>query len=409
MIARRPVSILLTLGAVLVAAGPAASQETFRLGVLLGLTGPGKPYSDEGLRGIKLAVDEINAAGGLLGRYRIELLVRNTRTNPEVARAMAQELVAGGKLHAVIGTYSSASALAIKPVLREARVVHMATISNAEEITKLDPSPFTFSVVPNTYMMAKATAIATARLAKDKGWSRYATIASDYVWGRSSQGLQVELLKQMAPGLTLVGDFWPPLGEVSFNSYAVAVLNAKPDFLLETIAGVDNELWERAARDYRLDRRLERVFPLVSVVELMRERKWLLRGSWARTRAPFFAHLDIPMMKTFVDSYRAGHGSRPSDWAVMSYDGVHAIRQGVEKARSIDPDAVRQALTGATIETTRGRLYFRAIDNQLSCSAYVGRIADAGGYDHPIYADLVELKAEEIWRPEGEIRQARGQ
>ena len=95
------------------------------------------------------------------------------------------------------------------------------------------------------------------------------------------------------------------------------------------------------------------------------------------------------------------------DWAVMSWDGVQALRQGAEKAGSIAPEAIKDALRGLTIETARGSLAFREIDNQLAASAYVGRIADDPKFDFPVYADLVEYKAPDIWRPEADIHAAR--
>lgn len=113
------------------------------------------------------------------------------------------------------------------------------------------------------------------------------------------------------------------------------------------------------------------------------------------------------MMAAFVERYRARYDQYPTDWAVMSYDGVMALKQGVEAAGSLDPEFVKDAMRGLEIETTRGRLFFRPIDNQLSASAYFGRIADDPKYPFPVYADLVELKADAIWRPEAEIRAAR--
>lgn len=397
------------LAALLCAAAPAhAAGEPYRLGVALGFSGTGKPYSDDGLRGIELAVAEINAAGGLLGRHPIELVVGNTRTDPKVAAAVVEGMIREKQVRAVIGTYSSAAALAIKPILRENRVLHVATISNSEDITKLDFSPYTFSVVPNTYMMAKAVALATARLARERGWKTYATIASDYAWGRSSQQLQVALLQELVPELKLVSAYWPPLGHSSFNTFVVALMNDAPDFVLESIAGTDNDYWRRAAHDYRLFRQIETPGSLLSVVELTREKHWIRRGAYGRTRAPFFAHPDVPMMQRFVQAYRARHGgSYPSDWAVMSYDGVHAVRQGVEKAGTVDSERVKDAMRGLAIETTRGRLSFREIDNQLGASAYFGRVVDDPRFDFPVYADLVEFKGPDIWRPEEEIREAR--
>jgi branched-chain amino acid transport system substrate-binding protein len=384
-----------------------AQAQSYNLGVALGLTGTGAPYSREALEGVKLAVEEINDRGGLLGVHPIVLHVGNTKTRPEVAEAVVTDMIEQEQVRTVIGTYSSATALAIKPICRDHKVLHIAPISNAEEITKLDPSPYTFSVVPNTYMMAKATALGIATLARERGWKRYVTIASDYAWGRSSQEIQVDLLAKLAPDLELVESYWPPLGYIGFNSFVVAILNNRPDFVLQSIAGADNALWNRAAWDYRLSDTVAIPGGLISVTELVSEGNWILRGTYGRTRAPFFAHLDQPMMQAFIENYLDKNGRHPSDWAVLGYDAVQALRQGIEKAGSIESDVVKDALRGMTIETTRGKLFFREVDNQLSASAYWGRVADDPAYDFPVYEDLIEFKAEAIWRPESELLAAR--
>jgi ABC-type branched-subunit amino acid transport system substrate-binding protein len=93
----------------------------------------------------------------------------------------------------------------------------------------------------------------------------------------------------------------------------------------------------------------------------------------------------------------------------LLYDAVYALKQGIDKAGSINTEMVKDAMKGMTIDTTRGRLFFREIDNQLNCSVYFGRVADDPGFSFPIYHDLLELKAADIWRPEAEILSARKQ
>ena len=122
---------------------------------------------------------------------------------------------------------------------------------------------------------------------------------------------------------------------------------------------------------------------------------------------PFFAHMDVPMMAAFVTSYRHRYGRYPSDWAVLGYDAVQVLQQGAAKAGTIDTQEIRKSLKGMTVETTRGKLIFRKIDNQLSCSVYFGRVADDPNYPFPIYHDLVEIKAPRNWRPDQEIHRLR--
>ena len=387
----------------------AFAGEAFHLGVALGLSGTGAPYSKEAVEGIEIAVNEINALGGLLGAHRIRLFIRDTQTKPDVARQVVENLIQTDKVQTIIATYSSATALAIKPICRKNRVLHIATISNSENITKIDPSPYTYSVVPNTYMLSKAVVVGVANLAKKNNWKKFVTVASDYAWGRSSQEVQVDLLRQIAPNLELVSTYWPRLGQSRFNSFIVDILAQKPDFVLGSIAGTDNAFWMRDARDYRLFKQVEYPGGLISLTELKSQARSIRRDQYGRTRAPFFAHLDIPMMAKLVDTYKAKFGTYPSDWVVMAYDGVHALKQGVDKGGSIDIEKVKDAMKGMTIDTTRGKLFFRKIDNQLSCSTYSGRVADDPNYPFPIYHELLELKAPENWRPEAEIKAARKQ
>ncbi|MEW6351645.1 MAG: ABC transporter substrate-binding protein [Thermodesulfobacteriota bacterium] len=385
----------------------AQADEPYNLGVALGLTGPGSLYSNDGLAAITLAVEEINAQGGFLGKHKIELFVKDTKTEAQEAKRVVNELVKE-KVRTVLGTYSSDTALAIKPICREHKVLHIAAISNSEDITMKDFSPYTFSVVPNSYMQSKAVALGVSKLAKEKNWITYCTIASDYSWGRSSQLNLVEFLKKDAPRLKLVRDFWPPLGEKRFGGFIRTAWNYRPDCLIGFLASNDNVEWLRQAGAEDLFRKIPYHGSLLSVSELTTEARTVPRGVIALARAPFFAHLDVPMMTRFMKSFQEKHKRYPSDWAVLEYDAVYALKQAVEKAKSVDTEAVKDAMKGMTIETCRGKLKFREIDNQLGCSSYIGVVSDDPKYHFPIFSPLWEIKGPDSMRPEKEILEARG-
>ncbi|MBU1713694.1 MAG: ABC transporter substrate-binding protein [Proteobacteria bacterium] len=385
----------------------AMAAEPYNLGVALGLTGAGALYSADGVEGIKLAVEEINAKGGLLGQHKIELFIRDSQTKPDVGVREVKDLILRDKIRAVINDYSSAVAMAVKPIAQEYKVLHIASISNSENITMINPSPYTFQVVPNSYMQAKAAAVAIAKMAKQKGWKEFITIASDYEWGRSTQASAVKFLKETSPDLTLKKEFWPRLGETQFTSYITGIMAMKPDFVLGSVASNDNVAWMEQAKNYGFFDKIPYPGSLITVTELMLQAKTLTRGIIALTRAPFFAHMDNPMMADFVKNYRAKYNKYPSDWAVLCYDAVYALKQGVEKAKTIDTEKVKDAMKGMTVDLTRGRLTFRTIDNQLSCSSYTGTIADDPRYPFPIYKDIIEIKGSESERPESEILAAR--
>ncbi len=388
-------------------AAPSLAAEPYHLGVNLAITGTGALYCKDGVDAIKLAVDEINAQGGFLGKHPIKLFIRDSHTKPDVAVRETKDLILRDKVRTILGTYSSACAVAIKPVAQEYKVLHIPAISNSENITKVNFSPYTYQVVPNSYMQAKAVVLGVAELAKKKGWKSYVTIASDYEWGRSTQNNTVELLKQLAPDVKLIKEFWPRLGETQFTSYITAIMSQKPDFVIGSVASKDNVAWMNQAKAYGFFDKIPYPGSLISVSELIIQAKTLNRGLIGLCRAPFFAHLDVPMMKDFVENFKAKYDRYPSDWAVMEYDAVNVLKQGIQMAGSIDSDRVKDALKSATVDTTRGRLFFRAIDNQLSCSSYIGVVSDDPAYPFPIYHDLVEVKGPDSWRPEAEIVEAR--
>lgn len=383
------------------------AAEPYHLGVDLAITGTGALYCTDAVDAIKLAVGEINAQGGFLGNHPIKLFIRDTHTKPDVAVRGARDLILRDKVRCVLGTYSSACAVAIKPVCQEYKVLHIPAVSNSENITKINFSPYTYQVVPNSYMQAKAVVLGVAELAKKKGWKNYVTIASDYEWGRSTQQNTVKLLKQFAPEVKLKKEFWPPLGETQYTSYITAIMAQKPDFVIGSVASKDNVAWMKQAKAYGFFEKIPYPGSLISISELIIQAKTLTRGLVGLCRAPFFAHLDVPMMANFVKNFKAKYNRYPSDWAVMEYDAVYALKQGIEKAGSIDTEKVRVALKGATIDTCRGRLFFRCIDNMLSCSSYIGVVADDPKYPFPIYHDVVEVKGPDSWRPEAEIVAAR--
>jgi len=379
------------------------AAEDYHLGVALGMTGPGAAYSKDGLDAINLAVEEINANGGFLGNHVIKLFVADDQNKPDVAVNVTKDLIVRDGVRCVLGTYASDCAIAIKSICKEHKVLHIAAISNSENITMINFSPYTFSVVPNSYMQANASAIGIARMAKRYNWKDYVTIASDYEWGRSTQANLVKLLKEKAPDLSLKKEFWPRLGESDFGSYITAIMDLKPSFAYGILGSDDNAAWISQAKERDFFAKIPYPGSVIDVWVLINKAKTQPRGMIGLCRAPFFAHLDVPMMVDLVNAFRAKYDRYPSDWAVMEYDAVYALKQGIDKAGSIDSELVKDAMKGMTIETTRGRLYFRGIDNQLSCSSYLGRVADDPAYPFPIYQSLIEIKGPESWRPEAEI------
>ncbi len=376
----------------------------YRIGLLLPVTGTGANYADGAIKAVMNATAEINERGGFLGKHPIEVSFRDTHTKPDVAAREARDVISRQGVQTVVGTYSSACAMAIQEIIHEHKILHLAATSNSSKIVNENYTPYTYQFCPNSKMQSGSVVVAVAEMIKKNGWKSYVTIGQDYEWGRDTQKGFVTALGQYSPETVLKKELWFRLGETDFASYIAAIMAAKPDFAYGAIAGKDNRTFIQQAKSMGLFKRIAYPGGLISVTELQQQRKSLPRGMIGLARCPFFAHPDEPLMQKYVKMHRAKHGedAYPTDWACMHYDAIYGLEQGIEKAGTIDTEAVKAALKGATMETCRGRATFRECNNQLDVPAgYVGAVVDSPDYPFPIYdlETMIVVKAETVWVP----------
>lgn len=399
--------LVVGLGAGAVAVKPrfayAQGVEPYRIGVLLPSTGAGANYSERSIKSLPLIAAEINSRGGFLGKHPVELIFRDDQTKPDVGAREARSLILSDKVKTIIGSWSSAVALAVEEIIHEHKVLLLASTSNTAKIVNENYSPYAFLLSPNSQMQSATTVVAVARMIKEKGWTNYVTMGLDYEWGRDAQKVFVNELAKASPGTKLTKEFWAKLGETDFTSYITAIMASKPDFMFGAMAGKDNETFLQQAKPAGFFQRV--VYPgiFLPVTELIQQRDTLPRGVVGLNRCPFFALMDNPMMKNYVALYQAkfGKDDYPDDFACMHYDSLYAMDQVITKVGSIETEAVRQGLTGATIDTCRGRLTFRDCNNQLDCPSYIGEVVDVPEYKFPIFnpKTLMRIEGRDVWLP----------
>jgi len=382
----------------------AGAGEPYRMGLLLPVTGTGANYADGAIKAVTTAVADINSRGGFLGKHPIEVNFRDTHTKPDVAAREARDVITRNNVQTIVGTYSSACAMAIQEIIHENKILHLAATSNSSKIVNENYTPYTYQFCPNSRMQSGAVVVAVARMVKKNGWKKYVTIGQDYEWGRDTQNGFVTALAERAPQAKLAKDLWVKLGETNFASYITAIMAMKPDFLYGAVAGKDNRTFIQQAQQMGMFKRVPYPGGLISVTELEQQSKSLPRGMIGLARAPFFAHLDQPLMRKYIKMNRAKYGDEayPTDWAVMHYDAIYGLEQGIKKAGTIETEAVKAALKGATIDTSRGRHSFRICNNQLDAPAgYVGAVKDSPDYPFPIYDldTMIIVPAKEVWVP----------
>ena len=193
--------------------------------------------SKEQREGLELAVEEINKQGGFLGKHPIKVFIRDDLAKPDIGVREAKNLILRDKVRTIIGTYSSAVGLAIEEVCYEYKVLHIPASSNTGAMTVDNYSPYTYQVVPNSYMQAKAQAIAIAKLAKQKNWKTMVTFGQDYEWAHNTTKAFLGFMEKLAPDFKVIKQYWPKLGEKEFSAYVTAIMADKPDFVYGCITG----------------------------------------------------------------------------------------------------------------------------------------------------------------------------
>ena len=382
----------------------AQAAKPYNLGLLLPVTGTGANYADGAIKAVINAVADINERGGLLGKHPINVSFRDTHTKPDVAAREARDLISRENVQTIVGTYSSACALAIQEIIHENKVLHLAATSNSSKIVNENFTPYTYQFCPNSRMQSGAVVVAVARMIKTNNWKSFVTIGQDYEWGRDTQKGFVTALREIVPNIELKRELWFRLGETEFSSYISAIMAAKPDFAFGAVAGKDNSTFIQQAQAMGLFKRVPYPGGLISVTELQQQARSLPRGMIGLARCPFFAHLDQPLMQKYIKMNREKHGedAYPTDWGCMHYDAIYGLEQIVKRVGSVETEAVRKGMKGATIDTCRGKATFRDCNNQLNIpSGYVGAVWDSPQYPFPIYdpKSMIVVKAEDTWVP----------
>jgi branched-chain amino acid transport system substrate-binding protein len=324
-----------------------------------------QPYKN----GWELAVEEINSAGGVLGR-QIEVISRDDAGKPGDAVKIAEELVSREKVVMLAGTFFSHIGLAVTDFAKQNKVMFVAAEPLSDAVTWAKGNHYTFRLRPNTTMQAAMLAEEAAKL----GLKRWATIAPNYKYGQDAvAAFKVELLKRQ-PDAEFVAEQWPAFGKIDAGAEAQALAAAKPDAIYNVTFGGDLAKFVREGN-------LRGLFEGRTVVSLLSgEPEYLdpLKGEapegWIVTGYPWYA-IDTPEHRRFVNAYRAKYKDYPRLGSVVGYNTFKAIATIIGKAGSTDTEKMIAAAEGITVDSPTGPFTFRAIDHQATMGAYVGRTA----------------------------------
>ncbi len=374
-------------------------KEPIKIGSICDFAGPCYMYCETGLNGLRIAIEEINAKGGILGR-KLDLIVRDTEMKVDVAVRELKDLILREKVDFLIGPCSSGTGLAMQVVHSEYKVLRISAIANTEAMTVDKFSPYFVQVVPNTYM--EATANTRYLHKKVPNAKKFCTIAPDYEFGRREEAAFADEIKRLVPDAEILYQAWPKPGEKDFTAFITAIMAKKPDAVHSSLFGGDLVAFTKQAAPYGFFN-----IPFIALYDLpvlMALGPDAPEGTFGFGRGCFFMDPN-PKMMAFVDKFKKVRGTYPDAWAVQNYDAMYLLKAAIEKAKTTETEAVIKAIEGIPFEGLRGKFTIRPLDHMGTVPCYQGTIAKDPNYPFKIWKDIVRVPGEEVIRPEQSVRE----
>ncbi|MGA8261940.1 MAG: ABC transporter substrate-binding protein [Arenicellales bacterium] len=372
----------LKTGAVLGAAsvlGPyvnvSRAADTIKIGMLDPQTGTYAALGGNEINGAHMALEQLNAKNGILGR-QVELLVEDTAADVGTAVQKTNKLVDRDNVDLLMGAVSSAVALAISQAASQKGKVYMVTGGHTDGVTGKQCRWNTFRICTTTWMLAAGIAKTLA----DKFGKKWYFITPDYAFGHTEQAAFAKLNKQM--GGQVLGNALAPLGTTDFSSYLIKAKSANPDVLVVLQAGNDLVNCLKQASEFGMTKSTNIAGGLMELEVLKALPDPARLGWW--TFEWWWNQPDTPHVKDFVDAYRKKYNSYPTARSWFGFAGVHALALGAEKAGTVDQMKIAKALEGLTlppeVALEPNDPTIRAGDHQLLGSAFPGQVKSDGKY-----------------------------
>jgi branched-chain amino acid transport system substrate-binding protein len=352
----------------------ARAADAVRIGLDNPLTGTYAALGKNELVGCQIALDEINAKGGVLGRP-VELLVEDSSSGDAgTAVQKARKLIEGGKVDFLLGNINSALSLAVAQVSNEKGVLHIVPGGHTDAVTGKSCRWNVFRVCNTTQIEANAVA---SSLVKEYG-KKFYYVTPDYAFGHS---LEEGLIKAIsALGGEKVGGDLTPLGTVDFSSYLIKAQATNPDVIMFLIAGDDMTNALKQAVQFGLDKKVhlagahQELEPLEGLPPEARIGTWVMEWYWNQP--------GVPGVAEFVDATKKRTGRVPTARTWFGYVSAWTCALAAAKANSLKAVDMAKALQGFELppEVALGpnKAFYRAGQNQLLSTLFVGDAQPSG-------------------------------
>lgn len=361
----RKLLVAMTAAATLGTAGTSYAEDPIRIGGIYILSGSAATYGEFAQKGINLAVDEINASGGILGRP-VEMVYEDSQGKASVAIQAARKLAYSEGVDALVGLDSSGVAQGMVPTMPELQKPLIITHAATPDVTGKLCNPFTYRISVNVAQNMKAAALVAA----ETDATNWTTIGPDYAFGHQSWEFFGNYLKEIKPDVNLMSETnFPRFGAEDFTPFIDRVMGSDAEGVLISVWGGDlvNFIRQANTRGF-FEKDLEVMFTVGAATEVLSALgDEMPEGVHLSTRYWYEAY-DNAVNDRFVKAYIDAYGTPPSYNAEGAYAAIYAYKKAMETAGTTEGPAVAKALSGMSLEAPNGTVTFREGDHQAMVS-----------------------------------------
>jgi len=378
-----------------------AEKPPIKIGAMFISSGKVGGYGKHGRQAIELAVDEINASGGILGRT-LEATVEDTQLKKDRVISLAEKFIREDKVDFLMGPTSSGIAMALTEVAKNNKTILVATQAAADALTGAKGHPYFFSTLSNAMMHARAGAYFMAA----KPYKTYMCVGPDYSYGHSSWNMFKTKLMELRPDVKIVGELFPKFLAKDFTPEIQKIKEAKPDAVWSPLWGGDAVTFIRQGIPSGIFQQSRFAFPCAGALEvLVPMGKDMPDGIYVSSRY-FFPTPDSCLNKQFVKAYRERFKEYPDYMAGETYAGVYFIKAAVERAGTTDTEKIIEAVDKEPLawNTPEGWKIMRPEDHSVVEDVLWGETAfnEQFGFSMPKTFDAIQ--GAEICRTVDELK-----
>jgi len=347
--------------------------------------------------GVDLAVEEINAAGGIAGQ-KVELEFRDSTTKADTAIENCRYFVDSWGADFLAGIDSSGQALAIPAIVqrldRVMIITHAATEKLTEDRVFKEGIKQIFRISTPTYQDGNAAAY----IAKDLPAMKWATISPKYEYGYTCWKMFQDTLGKMKPGVSFITESFAPFGTTDFRSHINTIMDASPDGLYSTEWAGELITFVKQAKEAGLFEKIKHVmFPVGAAMDVLEGLgKEMPDGVWISGRY-FFRYPDNKTNNEWVARFRKRWNHYPAYVSETGYSAIYAFKAAVEKAGSKETKAVIQALEGMEMDSPAGHRIFRKEDHQAMYEVPWGKTVTDPKYPFKVMGETKVIPAKDFF------------